>query len=201
MTGVLLEPGYAFRGGRIVSERTSAHVASFIVDGEKRGAVSVGSSEHFALPRLRSAAGADGAAAPVPLTEVGVYLGWFGRATRLVQCGSVLTGPMSRLPGVRLALDAAAGRIQRSRAAPGGAGGIRSDVVAVAGDASGKELATVHLTGGDPYSFTAAILAWAAGTATADGVRPAGALGPVEAFGVGPLESACADAGFHRART
>jgi short subunit dehydrogenase-like uncharacterized protein len=29
MLGVLLEPGYAFSGGRIVSERTSAHVASF----------------------------------------------------------------------------------------------------------------------------------------------------------------------------
>ena len=201
MTGVLLEPGYGFRGGRIVSERTSAHVASFLVDGKKRDAVSVGSSEHFALPRLRPAAGSDGAPAPVPLTEVGVYLGWFGRATRLVQCGSVLTAPASRLPGLRLALDAAAGRIQRSRAAPAGAAGIRSDVVAVAGDASGKELATVHLVGGDPYSFTAAILAWAAGTAAADGVRPAGALGPVEAFGVGPLESACADVGFHRART
>ena len=29
--GVLLEPGYAFRGGRIVSERTAAHVTSFKV--------------------------------------------------------------------------------------------------------------------------------------------------------------------------
>ena len=82
--------------------------------------------------------------------------------------------------------------------APGAAGAIRSDVVAVAGDASGNELATVHLTGGDPYSFTAAMLAWAAGKAAADGVRPAGALGPVEAFGVDSLEGACADAGFHR---
>jgi len=56
----------------------------------------------------------------------------------------------------------------------------------------------VHLTGGDPYSFTAPILAWAAGKAVADGVRPAGALGPVEAFGADILERACADAGFHR---
>jgi hypothetical protein len=29
-------------------------------------------------------------------------------------------------------------------------------------------------------------------------VRPAGALGPVEAFGAAALESACASAGFHR---
>ena len=201
MTGVLLEPGYAFRGGRIMRERTSAHVTSFMIDGRRREGVSVGSSEHFALPRLRSGAVADGARVGVPLTEVGVYLGFFGRATRLVQCGSVLTAPMRSLPGARRAVDAAARRIQRSRAAPGTATGIRSDVVAVARDAGGRELATVQLTGGDPYSFTAAILAWAAGTAAADGVTPAGALGPVEAFGADVLESACADAGFHRERT
>jgi hypothetical protein len=54
------------------------------------------------------------------------------------------------------------------------------------------------LTGGDPYSFTASVLAWAAGRAAAQGVRPAGALGPAEAFGVTSLETACAEAGFHR---
>jgi short subunit dehydrogenase-like uncharacterized protein len=201
VTGVLLEPGYAFRGGRIVSERTAAHLTSFTIDGKKREALSIGSSEHFALPRLRPAAGADGVPAQAPLTDVGVYLGWFGRATRLVHYGSALATPVSSLPGARRAIDAAARRIQRSRAAPGTAAAIRSDVVAVARDPGGRELAAVHLTGGDPYSFTAPILAWAAGKAAADGVRPAGALGPVEAFGADPLESACADAGFHRERT
>ncbi len=198
-TGVLLEPGYAFRGGRIVSERTAAHVTSFKIDGTKREAFSLGSSEHFALPRFRRAAGADAVPAR-PLTDVGVYLGWFGRATRLVHYGSVLTAPVGSLPGVRRALDVSARRIQRSRAAPGPAEAIRSDVVAVAGDPSGRDLAVVHLTGGDPYLFTASILAWAAGQAVARGVRPAGALGPVEAFGADILERACADAGFHRER-
>src|SRR6266851_881628 len=197
VTGVLLEPGYAFRGGRIVSERTAAHLTSFTIDGEKSEALSIGSSEHFALPRLRRAARAGGVPEQAPLTDVGVYLGWFGRATRLVHYGSALATPVSSLPGVRRALDAQARRIQRSRAGPGTAG-IRSDVVAVARDANGTKLAAVHLTGGDPYSFTASILAWAAGQAAADGVRPAGALGPVEAFGAGALESACAAAGFHR---
>lgn len=199
--GVLLEPGYAFRGGRIVSERTAAHVTSFKVDGTKREAFSLGSSEHFALPRLRRAAGADAIPAQVPLTDVGVYLGWFGRATRLVHYGSVLASPVRSLPGVHRALDVAARRIQRSRAAPGPAEAIRSDVVAVARDPSGRDLAVVHLTGGDPYLFTALILAWAAGKAAADGVQPAGAPGPVEAFGADILERACADAGFHRERT
>ena len=200
VTGVLLEPGYAFRGGRIVSERTAAHVTSFTADGKKREALSIGSSEHFALSRLRRPPGADGVPEQAPLTDVGVYLGWFDRATRLVHYGSALAAPVSSLPGVRRGMDAAARRIQRSRAAPGTAAAIRSDVVAVAGDASGRELAAVHLTGGDPYSFTAPILAWAAGRAATEGVRPAGALGPVEAFGADPLQSACADAGFHRER-
>lgn len=141
-----------------------------------------------------------GAGASAPLTEVGVYLGWFGAATRLVHYASTLTAPLERLPAVRRALDQQARRIQRSRAAPGEEQAIRSDVVAVAGDARGATLAVVHLTGGDPYSFTAPMLAWAAGTAAARGVRPAGALGPVEAFGLGSLQAACADAGFTVAR-
>ena len=68
----------------------------------------------------------------------------------------------------------------------------------MARNGSGRELATVHLTGGDPYSFTAPILAWAAGRVAAGGVQPAGALGPAEAFGASDLETACASAGFHR---
>jgi short subunit dehydrogenase-like uncharacterized protein len=204
VAGVLLEPGYSFRGGRLVTERTAARVASFEVDGGKRQAFSIGSSEDFALPRLRWQAastgtgGNDGIPAGAPLTDVGVYLGWFGAATGLVHYLSALAAPLERLPGVRGALDRVARRIQRSRAAPGAGDTIRSDVVAVAADARGRRLATVHLAGGDPYSFTAPILAWAAGRAAAQGVRPAGALGPAEAFGLTSLESACAEAGFHR---
>jgi hypothetical protein len=56
----------------------------------------------------------------------------------------------------------------------------------------------VRLTGADPYSFTAPMLAWAAAEAAAQGVRPAGALGPAEAFGLASLERACAAAGFQR---
>jgi hypothetical protein len=197
VAGLLLEPGYAFRGGRVVAERTAAHVMSFKIDGKRREAFSIGSSEHFALPRLRPGT-AGGVAAQAPLTEVGVYLGWYGAAVRLMHYASALGTPLDRLPGVRRALDQQARRIQRSRAGPSTRAPIRADVVAVAGDASGAKLAVAQLTGGDPYSFTAPILAWAAGRAAAQGVRPAGALGPVEAFGLGSLETACADAGFCR---
>lgn len=119
VAGVLLEGGYAFRGGRVVSERTAAHVTSFQIDGQPKEAFSIGSSEHFALPRLRPRAAEPAGMPPqAPLTEVGVYLGWFGRATRIVQYGSALAGPAGRLPGVRPALDALARRIQRSRPGP-----------------------------------------------------------------------------------
>lgn len=196
---ILLEGGYAFRSGRIVSERTAAHVTSFRVDGTARQALSIGSSEHFALPRLRAQAADPGRIQEqAPLTDVGVYLGWFGRGTRLVHCASALAPPMQRVPGVRKALDAQVRRIQRTRAQPSTAQRLRSEVVAVAGDASGTELATVRLTGADPYSFTAPMLAWAAARAAAGGVRPPGALGPAEAFGLADLEHACASAGFYR---
>jgi short subunit dehydrogenase-like uncharacterized protein len=197
--GVLLEPGYSVRGGRLVTERTAARVASFDVDGTRRQGFSIGSSEHFALPRLRHAASTgDGMPAGAQLTDVGVYLGYFGAATELVHFASALAAPLERLPGVRRALDQQARRIQRSRATPDAAATIRSDVVAVVSDARGRRLATAHLSGGDPYSFTAHVLAWAAGRAAAQGVRPAGALGPAEAFGLTSLERACAEAGLHR---
>ncbi|MEV0719966.1 saccharopine dehydrogenase NADP-binding domain-containing protein [Asanoa sp. NPDC050611] len=195
---MLLEPGYAFRGGGVVTERTAAHVVSFEVDGDRKEAFSIGSSEHFALPRLRAATGR--AAASAPLSEVGVYLGWFGRATRLVHYGSALASSLDRVPGVRRALHAQARRIQHSRSQPRAGVSIRTDVVALVDDLDGRPLAQVHLTGGDPYSFTAPLLAWAAMRAAVHGVRPAGALGPVEAFGLGAVESACAAAGFYQAR-
>jgi short subunit dehydrogenase-like uncharacterized protein len=198
VAGVLLEPGYAFRGGRVVGERTAARVRSFTFDGTKREGFSIGSSEHFALPRLRSRTGAGDVPAQVRLTDVGVYLGWYGAATRPVHYLSALVGPLEQLPVVHHALDAEARRIQRSGAGPATEQAFRSDVVAVANDASGATLSTAHLTGGDPYSFTAPMLAWAAGRAAVHGVHPAGALGPVEAFGLDGIEAACASAGFHR---
>jgi short subunit dehydrogenase-like uncharacterized protein len=187
--GVVFEPGYSLRGGRVATERTAARVASFDVDGIRRRAFSIGSSEHFALPRLRR---------QPPLADVGVYLGWFGTATDLVHYASAPASLLGRSKRVRRILDQQASRIQATRALPAAGRPLRSDVVAEAADADGRHLVTVHLVGRDPYSFTAHMLAWAASTAAAQGVRPSGALGPAEAFGLASLESACAEAGFHR---
>jgi hypothetical protein len=70
--------------------------------------------------------------------------------------------------------------------------------VAEVTDESGTVLASVTLAGGDPYDFTAAILAWGAQTALDGGLRGAGALGPVEAFGLEPLTAGAAGAGLTR---
>jgi hypothetical protein len=181
-----------------VTERTAAHVTSFQVEARRREAFSIGSSEHFALPRLRTSRSGR-SATPAPLTDVGVDLGWFGRATRLVQYGSTLASSLHRVPGVRHGGDTLVRRIRHTRAAPDAAVKIRTDVVAEAADANGRHLAEAHQIGGDPYSFTAPFLAWAATQAATRSMRPAGALGPVEAFGSDPVENACA-AGFHQAR-
>jgi hypothetical protein len=70
-------------------------------------------------------------------------------------------------------------------------------VVAIAMDSEGRELATVHLAAGNGYEFTGRILAWGASRAAA-GLDCAGAVGPVEAFGLSELEAGCDEAGLRR---
>ena len=49
--------------------------------------------------------------------------------------------------------------------------------MAIAYDEGGRELAEVHVTGVDGYTFTARILAWASSRIAADGLPSSGALG------------------------
>ncbi|WP_330179615.1 hypothetical protein OHB26_24590 [Nocardia sp. NBC_01503] len=71
-------------------------------------------------------------------------------------------------------------------------------MVAEAFDASDRLVATVTPSGGDPYDFTATMLAWAAHTVLAGGLLDNGALGPIEAFGLDALYAAAVDAGWSR---
>ena len=183
--GIMLEPGYSFRGGRIVTEQR-AHVRAFDVNGRERSALSVASTEPFSLPRVHPA-----------VRDVEVYLGAFGSATRAVAAVSLL----GRVPGVRPALGAAARRfIKGSTGGPDAAerAKSRTHIVAVASDATGAPLATVHLEGASPYDFTADMLAWAAERASDGGLHGTGALGPVEAYGLDALRLGCSEAGINR---
>lgn len=56
----------------------------------------------------------------------------------------------------------------------------------------GRELAGARMRASNGYDYTADVLAWAAEAAAVNGTRGTGALGPVEAFGLGALEA------FHR---
>jgi short subunit dehydrogenase-like uncharacterized protein len=188
--GAFLEPGYAWRGGRLATERGGARVRSFEIGGRSRGAISAGSSEAFALPRVHPG-----------LQEVDVYLGWFGGASRAVSLGGLAISGITRVPGVKRALQGAFARFVK-----GSTGGptpeqraqLGSEVVAEALDPAGRVLAEARITGVNGYTFTGAMLAWAAERAAAGGLQGAGALGPVDGFGLEALEQGAAEAGLRR---
>ncbi len=191
LVGVTLSDGHAFRDGRIQTVRTAERVRSFKVSGRARAAISVGGSEHYALP-----------AAYPGLSEVNVYLGWFGPLARPLQAGALVGEYVQRLPGARAAMrfagERAAGMVPGPE--PGTTPGGGSWIAAEAYDAGGQRLSEVHVSGVDGYEFTARFLAWAAAHAAAHGVNGTGALGAVEAFGLRTLEEGCQAAGLERVR-
>jgi short subunit dehydrogenase-like uncharacterized protein len=193
MAGGMLARSFAFRGGRLVSEPPARHVRGFDLGGGRRSeAFSVASSEALALPRAYPG-----------LRDVGVYLGWAGSLSRAVQAMSAGASLVARVPGARSAI----GAVLRPLVPRGSSGGpdaesrakVGSLVVAEAFDARGTRLSAVRLTGVNPYDFTAALLAWGAQTAAEGGLQGAGALGPVDAFGLEALVAGCAEAGISRA--
>ena len=189
LLGVLLEPGFAWDGGRLVTEPAGARAWRFDIAGRTRRGLSVGGSEHLTLPGL----------APT-LREVGVYLDWFGPATAIAHRLAPVTPWVARLPGaaggmVRLA-DLVGRRVSE---APTTSGESRTHVLAEVRDAAGERLARVQLAGRDPYAMTADLLAEAAVRAAAGEVRGTGALGPVQAFGLPGLTELAATAGLVRA--
>ncbi|MDH2425849.1 saccharopine dehydrogenase NADP-binding domain-containing protein [Sphaerisporangium sp. TRM90804] len=185
--GMLLEPMYGFRDGRILREHGRTRI--FFVNGRRRHGLSVGASEHFALPRTHSG-----------LREVNVYLGWLGGLTKAAGVLARATPYVAVIPGAKRATDAVADRVIRSASrdpAPSSGGPtISSQVIAEAFDRAGRRLAAVELHGGDPYDYTGRLLAWAGVTAAAQGVSARGAVGPVEAFGLDALVEGCAEAGL-----
>ena len=183
VVGVTLGDGHAYRDGRVVTVRPAERVRSFQVAGRSRDAISVGGSEHFVLPAWHAA-----------LREVNVYLGWFGPLARPLQAGSFAGSWVRRVPGVRPAMRIAG---ERALGFVGGEpGGTRSWIAAEALDASGRALSVVNLTGVDGYEFTASFVAWAAQRS----VSGAGAIGPVQAYGLEAFEEGARLAGLERLR-
>ncbi len=185
----LLEPGYTWHDDALRTESLGARVRSFEVAGRMRLALSIGASEHFALPRLAPG-----------LREVGVYFGGGpGPATRAVHLFSRVVPVLARLPGARQVVSSIAGLATRGVSTepdPVALADAKSYFVAEVSDAAGASVATVRLKAPDGYAITADLLAWAAGYAAEHGVARVGALGPVEAFGLDTLVAGAAEAGI-----
>ncbi len=187
-------PSFAYRDGRLAAVRGAERHRTIRVGGETRHAVSLGASEHYALPRSYP-----------QLREVNAYLGWLGGVPeRLARPLSVMSRPAFAVvnrPAARAMYDALTRRVLRgSRGGPSSAerkgAGVR--VVGITYNARGTQLSEVQLGGAEGYDFTAAILAWAAGRVAVDPPRSRGAVGPVEAFGIDQLEAGCREAGVRR---
>ncbi len=188
LAGAVVAPSYAWRDGRIVTERGAKRLRTFDVGGKQRPGVSIGASDHFGLPRF----------AP-QLREVNAYLGWFGPLSRPMQVSSAIGAGLMALPGARALTSALTERLVKgSTGGPDAEQRARSGshIVGIAYDRTGAALAEVHLTGVNGYTYTRDIMAWAASRAATGAITGSGALAPVEAFGLRELESGSADAGL-----
>jgi short subunit dehydrogenase-like uncharacterized protein len=185
--GMLLEPGFAWRGGHLAPMRTAEQVRAFTIDGKRRSGISLAGSEHLALPRVHP-----------ELEEVNVYLGWTGPLSHPLQAGSLLLDGLQRIPGTTDLLRQALRRYQP----PTGVGPDATErartgslVVAQAYARTGELLREVRLRGPNGYTLTGELLAWGARRALDRPLAP-GAHGPVDAFGLSELAAGCAEVGL-----
>ncbi len=146
--GVFLEPSFAWRGGRIVTERGGARGRSFLVDGRTRKALSAGSSEHFGLPP--SFPGAAGGRRLPRLVRRRVGRAARGRARPLARhAASRWSAARSARWSAGPSRAAPAGPDAEARAASG------SVIVAEACNERGHVVGRAHLAGVNGYDFTA----------------------------------------------
>ena len=116
-----------------------------------------------------------------------------------MQVFSACTSVGMKVPGAEKLWTAATERfVQGSTGGPDAEARAKwgSHIVAIAYDASGRELTKVQLQGVDGYTFTGRMLAWAAERAASGGLKATGALGPVDGFGLEELTAGAAEAGI-----
>lgn len=184
---------YRWHNGRIEDERAAKRVLEFDMRGKHRTAISIGATEHLALPHTYP-----------QLREVNVGLGWFAKASRLVSIFSGISDTAGKIPGVSRLLDASS-KIGSSGSGKGHQAAGPSEeaqdsaetlVYAVAYDAAGKQLEDVLVRGPNAYPLTGGTVSWACQKILAGEINGNGALGPVEAFGLDALRDGCAEIGL-----
>jgi len=189
ISGMVDTPPFALRNGVIT--QTRGEVVTFDRDGRQWQAMPVGGSENFTLPRLDEG-----------VRDVHVGIGWAGKWTKAAHGAGAAVSAAAGVPGV--------GRLVRSgiERAAGEETGIGPDAVQRRGsstlvmartrDGVGRELSRVVVTGPSPYDLTAELLAWGAAMLVTGHAAGAGALGPVDAFGLDALVDGCSRMGLIR---
>ncbi len=173
-------PQHSRQNGRLSLELCARRMKAFSVDGRVRWTSSIGGSEPLALPRTYPG-----------LDEVEVYMEFPGPAqvTRGVALGfSVAARALGRIPHGRNAIEAGVkAAAKRTGGGPSAEARGRSGslVVATCRSGDGRPLSGVRLEGPvDGYTLTGQLLAWGAASLRAGLQKSAGAVGPVEAFGL-----------------
>lgn len=185
---MVVERGMAHRGGRLIEERPGSRTWAARHDGHSWQGLSVGASEHWTMPRL----------AP-ELLDVSVYLGWAAGRTEQAAKAAAIADAVGRLPGAKTAWNFVARKV-----VPGSTGGPDADerakattlCIAETRTLRGQVASHVVVEGPSPYDLTAALLTWAAGKAADGAIKESGALGIIDAFGLGAAVEGCAELGL-----
>ncbi len=190
IAGVMLEDGYTFSDGAMRNARPAAAVRRFTGGSRPATGLSVSATEQYGLPATYD-----------ELRDVGVYVAVPPAVAHTMSWAGLAFTPVRRIDALRSLAGSLAGRL-----IPGSTGGptpeqrARASVEILAEAGNGSQVTgRSRLLGGDPYDFTAAILAWGAIKAASGGLLAKGACGPVEAFGLKALSQGCAEAGLRPA--
>jgi hypothetical protein len=179
-----IDDSFRWTGGRMRSERAGTSVRAFEVGaGKHADSLSLGSAEHFTIPRQAGT-----------ITDVNVYVGWYGRLTKAAAVAGAVSGTASRMPGLGTVWDSVMRGIGGSDPSPMGNSndqGQRTLAVAETFDADGAFQQRVRVEGPAPLELTASLLSWGAGMLLSGASTQVGALGPAEAFGTEALISGC----------
>lgn len=179
----LVDDSFRWSENRLRTERPGTRVRTFEVgSGKHLDALSLGSAEHFTVPRLAAS-----------ISEVNVFVGWFGRLTRAAAMAGAVGGTASKMPGFGAVWDSMVRGIGGNSAAggppPTTTGTPRTVVVAETYDADGAFQQRVRVAGPAPRPLTASLLSWGAGMLLQGAETTSGSLGPAEAFGTEALVS------------
>ncbi|WNC73877.1 saccharopine dehydrogenase NADP-binding domain-containing protein [Thalassotalea psychrophila] len=187
--GALTEKGVFYNDNKHYEHFLGAKSHTIKTNGKIVKGISVAGTEGYELPTLYP-----------HLSNVNVYLGWFGKFGAMITGFNKLQHKLLKnqtyLKFTKKVLSAikvpqrTCPKITAKDEDP-------SLVIAQAYDKDGKLIQEYNLTGHNMYYYTGEIMAWMASKIKAGEINEYGVIGPVRAFGIDELEKAHADIGFY----